>query len=116
MAYTVDYRKRVVGYRQEGHTLEETHETFKVAINTIRSWTKKLTEEGTLEKKPVQRQPRKIAPERLKAYVAAHPDAYLKEIAAEFKCCETAVTYALRRLKITRKKRQLTIRNKVRRR
>ena len=116
MAYSVDYRKRVVGYRQEGHTLEETQKVFKVAINTIRAWETKLKEEGTLEKKRVERPCRKIDPEKLKAYIAAHPDAYLREIAAEFGCCETAVTYACRRLKITRKKRRLAIRSKRQRR
>ena len=116
MAYSVDYRKRVIGYRQEGHTLEETQKVFKVVINTIRSWEKKLKEEGTLEKKPVSRPPRKLNPEKLKAYVAAHPDAYLKEIASEFHCCETAVTYALRRLKITRKKRRHATKSRTRRR
>ena len=113
MSYSEDYRKRVVEYRQEGHTLAETHETFKVAIITIRIWEKKLKEEGTLKNKPLKRQPRKLKADALRAYITAHPDAYLREIAEEFKCCETAVTYALRRLKITRKKRRSTIKSKI---
>ena len=116
MSYSEDYRKRVVEYRKEGHTLKETHEIFKVAIVTIRTWEKMLKEEGTLAKKPLKRSFRKIDPEKLKDYIAAHPDAYLREIAVEFKCCETALTYALRRLKITRKKRRSVTRSKTLRR
>ena len=47
---------------------------------------------------------RKVDPEKLKAYIAEHPDAYLREIAEVFNCCKTTITNALRRLKITRKK------------
>ena len=48
----------------------------------------------------------KINPEKLIAYVAEHPDAYQKEIAEEFGCSATAICLAMKRLKITRKKRQ----------
>ena len=104
MAYSEDYRKRVIEYRTEGHTLMETSKVFKVAIITIRQWENKLKEEGTLKKKPVKRSFRKLDPEKLKAYFALHPDAYLREAAEEFGCCETTITYACRKLKITRKK------------
>ena len=42
MSYSKDYRERTIEYRQEGHTLEETHQTFKVAISTIQRWHKRL--------------------------------------------------------------------------
>ena len=116
MSYSLDFRKCVIGYRQEGHTQKEAKDVFKVSTVTISAWEKKLREEGTLEKKPLNRKPRKLDPERLKAYIKAHPDAYLREIAEEFNCCETAVTYALRRLKITRKKRRNITENRTRRR
>ena len=65
---------------------------------------KKLREEGTLKRKSVKRSFRKLDPEKLKQFLAQHPDAYLREIAAEFGCCEITVTYVCQRLKITRKK------------
>ena len=46
MSYSKDYRKRTIEYRQEGHTLEETHQTFKVAISTIQRWEEQLKETG----------------------------------------------------------------------
>ena len=113
MTYSLDFRKCVIDYRNEGHTQQETQEVFKVCAATISAWEKKLREEGTLEKKPLNRKPRKLDDDKLKDYISSHPDAYLREIAEEFHCCETAVTYALRRLKITRKKRRNITKNKT---
>lgn len=106
MSYPVKYRERTIEYRKEGHTLKETSETFKVSISTIRKWEKQLKEEGNLENKPLNRGFKKIDPEKLKKFVEEHPDAYLKEIAKEFNCSDTAVYLAMQRLKITRKKRR----------
>ncbi len=104
MSYPTKYRERTIEYRKEGHTLEETHRTFKVSIATIRKWEKQLEKEGNLEKKPLNRSYKKVNPEKLIAYVAEHPDAYQKEIAQECGCSATAIYLAMKRLKITRKK------------
>ena len=42
--------------------------------------------------------------EKLKAYVAEHPDDTLEELALVFGCCNQAINNAYRRLGITRKK------------
>lgn len=114
MSYPTKYRERTIGYRKAGHTLEETHQTFKVSISTIRKWEKQLEEEGNLEKKPLHRSFKKIDPEKLMAYIEEHPDAYQKEIAEEFGCSAVAIHLAMKRLKITRKKRQQSIGNRTR--
>ena len=113
MSYSKDYRKRTIEYRQEGHTLEETHQTFKVAISTIQRWEQQLKETGDLEKKELHRSFRKIDPEKLKAYVAKHPDAYQSEMAEAFGCSESGIRDALERCGITRKKRQRAIRSRI---
>ncbi len=104
MSYPVKYRERVVEYRQEGHTYAETKETFKVSINTICKWEKQLREEGNLENKPLNRKYKKIDPEKLKEYVAAHPTAYQYEVAKEFGCSKSGIQKAYKRHGITRKK------------
>lgn len=114
MSYSEDFRKRTIEYRKEGHTLEKTSEVFKVSITTIRKWEKQLREEGNLKTKTPKRPFKKIAPDKLKKYIEEHPDAYLREIAEEFGCCINAVSKALKRLKITRKKRLYAIKNKKR--
>ena len=48
MSYPVIYRKRLIEYRKEGHTLEETGKTFKIAVSTIQRWEKQLKEKGDL--------------------------------------------------------------------
>ena len=47
---------------------------------------------------------KKIDPEKLKAYVKEHPDHTQKEMAEAFGCCNQAISKALRRCGITRKK------------
>jgi len=113
MQYPEIYRKRVVEYRQAGHTLKETHEIFQVSIGAIQKWEKRLAETGEIKNKPVKRPFKKIDPEKLKTYIEAHPDAYLQEIAEEFGCSAPAVLKALRRLGFTRKKRQSITKNKI---
>lgn len=112
MSYSEDYRKITIKYRQEGHTLEETKEIFKVSIATIRAWEKQFKEKGDFKPKVPNRPFKKIDPEKLKEYVQQHPDAYLKEMAEQFHCSSEAVRKALKRLKITRKKKRFTIKNK----
>ena len=104
MSYPRKYRERTIEYRQGGHTLEETHRIFKVSKSTIQKWEKQLKETGDLGKKELHRGFRKIDPEKLKAYVAEHPDAYQSEMAQVFGCSESGIRDALRRCKITRKK------------
>ena len=114
MSYSTDYRKRTIEYRQAGHTLEETHQVFKVSKTTIREWEKRLKETGNLEKDELHRSFRKIDPEKLKAYVAEHPDAYQSEMAEAFECSESGIRDALKRCGLTRKKRQRGIKNRIR--
>ena len=111
--YSEDFKIRTIEYRKEGHTLKETSEIFKVSITTIRKWEKQLKEEGTLAKKQLNRPYKKINPQELKKYIEEHPDAYLKETAKMFSCSITAVSKALKRLKITRKKRLCGMKSKT---
>lgn len=113
MSYAVQYRKRTIEYRMEGHTLEATCHTFKVSIPTIRRWEKQFKENGDFEKRPLTRGYKKLDPEKLKAYMTTHPDAYQAEVAEVFGCTDTAVRKAFKRLGITRKKRRNVIGNKT---
>lgn len=108
MSYPEKYRERTIEYRQEGHTLKETKKVFKVSISTILAWEKQLKAKGDLKVKIPNRPYKKIDPEKLREYVSVHPDAYLSEMAEAFGCSAEAVRRALKRLKITRKKRPST--------
>ena len=69
---------------------------------------KERREQGYLERKKrvVKKRvvkKRKTPLEELKAFVEAHPDAFLREIAAHFDCVVPSVWAALKQIKDTRK-------------
>ena len=104
MGYDIKYRRRAIDYWGEGNNKRKTAEVFKVSPTTLQKWKSQLKETGTLESKKRAETWRKIDPEKLKKYIEDNPDAYLREIAAEFGCTVHSVEKALTRLKITRKK------------
>jgi len=104
MAYSVDTRKMVLDYLSKGHTQDEASRELGVSKRSMNKWQKMLRETGSLEDKEPQRKPHKLPDEELKAYIAAHPDAYYTEIAEHFKCSDEGVRKACKRLGITRKK------------
>jgi transposase len=106
MSYSKDLRERVLAYKEEGHTIKETSEVFKVGTTTIKAWKKLLSETGKLETKELERKPRKFETEKLRAYIAENPEATLAEIAAEFGGSVSGAFDALEREKITLKKQQ----------
>ena len=83
MSKSKDLREAAVMYQKEGHTYEETDD---------------------LSDKPLNRGFKKIDPEKLKAYIAEHPDDTQEEVSVVFGCCPQAVSKAYKRLGITRKK------------
>ena len=64
---------------------------------------KERREQGYLERKKRVVKKRKTPLEELKAFVEAHPDAFLREIAAHFDCAVPSVWAALKQIKDTRK-------------
>jgi len=105
MAYDKKFKQRVLEYLAEGHTQTSASKIFKIGTTTIKEWKKRLGAGESLDAKIRCRKPKKIDPEKLQAYAAANPDAYISEIAAEFGCVRSAVQKALKKLGITRKKR-----------
>jgi len=113
MAYSIDYRRRVIEYLKEGNSQEETSMIFKVGTTTIKNWLLLLSETGSLEKRPLNRIPSKFQSEKLNAYNEENPSALLKDIAAAFNGSITGAFYALEREKITLKKKQYITRNET---
>ena len=65
---------------------------------------KERREQGHLERKKRVVKKRKIPLEELKVFVEAHPDAFLREIAAHFDCAVPSVWAALKQIKVILKK------------
>jgi len=104
MAYSKDFIKRAVAYKQEGHSFGQLREAFGIPSATYYDWEDKLNS-GYYDIVPIKRERhRKIDKEALKQAVIDKPDAFLKEYAKQFNCSATAIHYALENLNITRKK------------
>ena len=106
--YSMDYRLRAAAYKDEGHTFKELKQTFGIPAETFYQWKEKLGS-GYYETKTIRERNRKINKDVLKRMVAEKPDAYLRELADKFNCTGYAVFYALKKLKITRKKSVLPV-------
>lgn len=114
MAYSTDARQMALDYHKNGHTLEETSKELKVGISTLTRWKKLLIETSSLEKAPLERQPRKFHDDELRAYMRENPFATLKEIAEKFSGSTTGAFNALKRINITLKKGLVHTQNEMR--
>jgi len=107
MAYSIDTRKMVLNYLNNGHTYDQARKELGVGISTIKEWKKLQNETGSLEKRETQRFPTKFPCEELRTYVLEHPDATLEEIAKYFGGSTSGAHDALARQKLTFKKKSL---------
>ena len=114
MAYSDDYRKRAIEYKDSGHTFEELREALKIPPRTYYDWKQKFAD-GYYGRKIKRQRRRKIDREKLAQAVAEKPDAYLRELAQQFSCTATAVFYMLKKLGITLKKKPSPIARSPRR-
>jgi transposase len=112
MAYTIEFRKQVLKYIAEGHTVKELYETFQIRPSTVFNWKKLIEKNGSLEPVYSKSRSRIIDKEELKRAVEEKPDAFLYELSAKFGCTEQAVFYALKKLNVTRDKKLIIERKK----
>ena len=97
MSYDKKIREQALKY-VESHTQAETAEVFGISVSAIKDWQK-------LEKKALERSGRKIKEEGLRADVEKYPDDFNWERAVRFDCTEEGIGKAMKRHKLTRKKR-----------
>ena len=101
MAYSADFRKKVLESLTRGLSVRRVAELFGIHFMTIQNW----KTAADRPKVPQIRRPRKISKEALLVDVEAHPTDYLHERAKRFNCTPTAVHKAMRRYRISQKKR-----------
>jgi len=104
MSYDKKIREQALKYRGT-HTQKETSEIFGVSVSAIKDWQKLQKEKGNVEKKKLFRKGRKIGEAELRADVEAHPEDFNWERAVRFGCTEEGIRKAMKRHKLTRKKR-----------
>lgn len=108
-SYSVDLRERVLSYLEKNPDKKAASTLFQVGIATIFRWVARKKQKGNVE--PLRRKYayKKIDDQKLIEYVEVNPDHFLSEIGEHFGLTLQTIFYALKRLKITRKKRRLSI-------
>ncbi|APB33933.1 transposase [Gloeomargarita lithophora Alchichica-D10] len=100
MCYSLDLRKKVMSFIENGNSITKAAKVFNVGRATVYRW----LDRANLERVRVERRKRKIDIAKLNQDVEQHPDKTLRERAKEFGVVPSSICYQLKRLKITRKK------------
>lgn len=102
MAYSLDLRTRVIDYIEKGGSKAKAATLFQVGRATIYRW---LSREN-LEATKVKHRQRKLDWKALKKNVEENPEERLIDRAKKFGVRPSAICYALKTMKITRKKKE----------
>ena len=105
MTYSKDFREQVLSHIDMGSTIEDVSKLFSVGTSSIKRWKHNRKQTGSVMGPGRPKKPYKIGDAELKQYIKRHPDAFLNEIAKHFGVTSPGIFAALKRLKITRKKR-----------
>jgi len=99
MTYSLDLRKRVVSFVEQGGTRAEAHRRFDVHPDTIRNWLQRKD----LSPSVVKTRNRKIDRQALAKHVRDYPHLLLRERAEYFGVHNHAIWYQLNQMKIVKK-------------
>ena len=105
MSYDRKFRAIVLKHVETGKSQEEVRNMFGLGKNTITEWKKLRSETNNLKNRPLKRRFRKIDPDKLRKDIEERPDEFNSERAKRFGCSEDGMRRALKRNKLTRKKR-----------
>ncbi len=100
MAYSLDLRKRVVGFVENGGSKAEASRRFGVSLWCVDDWFKR----DDLAPRLSSVRNRKIDREALRRHVQQNPDALLRERAEHFGVRVSAIWYQMHKMKLTHKK------------
>ena len=111
MGYSIDLRKRVIQFIEEGGSAIEAAGRFSVTRQTVYNWIKKKQCTGSLKDNAPRRPWRRLNANEVIVFVESNPDLTLSEFASHFGVGSSTMCEALKRLKITRKKRVCDTKN-----
>ena len=104
MAYSLDFREKVVAYAIHSNNISETSKKFNIGYQTVRNWVILYNKGEDLKHKSGGKRFEKIDREKLKEYIDKNQDKFLEEIAKEFNCSPNGVRKALKNMGYTNKK------------
>ena len=108
MAYSVALRDQVLNYIKAWHNRSEACKVFGVSLRTIVRWLS-MNRAGSISDPKPRRPWKKIDPKALMIAVEQNSGYKLSDFARVFKVSTSAICLAFKTLKITRKKRPLSI-------
>lgn len=100
MHYPITFRRKVLRHIEEGMSKREAARLFKISPQTLYNWLSRADLQPNLAKY----RHRKIDKAKLRAHVKEHPDMLLRERAHIFKVSISGLSYALKTMKIVKKK------------
>jgi putative transposase len=112
MGCSLDFKKRVIKYIEEGASKRAASKVFDVSETSIYRWIKQA-KTGDLKYKKPNRPWRKIDPSRLIKLVEENPSAKQEDYAKILNVSKSAIGWAFKSLKITRKKSPRYIKNET---
>jgi transposase len=98
--YGLDLRTRVVNFVHSGGSKAEAARRYEVSEATVYSWLKRPDLKPTI----VKRRHRKLDWQAVAEHVRRYPDERLRDRAKHFGVTISSMHYALKQMKITRKK------------
>lgn len=108
-SYSNDLRERIIEYLDSGRNYEEASNLFKVSVSAIGRWYRRYKEEGTYQAKTRGGSKKKIDLNGLEEYVKANENMTLKAAAKEFNLSSFTISYWLRKLGYSYKKKPLAM-------
>lgn len=106
MPYSLDLRKKVIDYLEHGGNITKAASIFAISRASIYRWLKRKDLKAIV----VKHRQRKLNWQDLKLDVMRNPDLKLIDRARKFDVRPSAISYAFKKMKITRKKNNYVIR------
>lgn len=100
MSYSLDLRKKVIAFIEDGGNITKASKIFNVGRATIYRWLNRPNLAAT----KVESRRRKIDIQELEKDVAINPDSPLKERAKKFGVSPAALCYRFKQMKLAKKK------------
>ena len=102
--YSVDLRRKVIKYLEEGHSQDSAAKVFSIHKNTVSRWWLRYKKLGILEPKARPGAKRKVDVGALELYVRNNADVRLKDIALKFSISTCRAHFWLKQLNFSYKK------------
>lgn len=103
-SYSEDLRSRVIEYLDAGSNYEEVSKIFKISVSSIGRWYRRYKNEGNYDAKTRGGSKKRIDLNGLEEYVRTNENMRLKQAAKHFNVSNFTISYWLRRLGYSYKK------------